>query len=117
MVCLPMNSRLFFLGVLVLLPACHGAGGPNTVMAKLGANGFEELVEVYKYRATEGKPAPTKLTDLDENEAALPNCYPNLQNGEYVLFWGVGLAAGSDAVLGYEKGVPQSGGLVLLQNG
>src|SRR5713226_6502810 len=101
-----MNIRLCLIGLVLFLPACQGPRAAGTALTYLGKNGFEELVEVYKYRAHDRQPAPAKLADLDIHEPALPSCYPKLQSGDYVVFWGVGLAAGSEAVLGYEKDVP-----------
>jgi len=111
-----MKIRLALIALALAAPACSKSV-PNTVHAQLGLNGFEELAELYKYRAQDGQPPPSRLADLDEHEAALPISFDKLQRGEYVLFWGVGLAPGSDVVLGYEKAVPQNGGLVLLQSG
>jgi hypothetical protein len=111
-----MKFRLALVALALAAPACNKSV-PNTVHAQLGLNGFEELAELYKYRAQDGQPPPSRLADLDEHEAALPISYDKLQRGEYVLFWGVSLAPGSEVILGYEKAVPQSGGLVLLQSG
>ena len=112
-----MRIRLGLIALALAVPACMGKSGPSTVRAQLGLNGFEELAELYRYRAQDGQPPPSRLADVDEHEPALPISYDKLQRGEYVMFWGVGLVPGSDVVLGYEKNAPQSGGLVLLQSG
>src|SRR5262245_10516433 len=107
-------KRVCLIALILVVPACIGTNVPTP---QLEPNGFEELVALYRCRERDGQLPPSRLADLDVHEPALPISYDKLQRGEFVMVWGVGLVPGSDAVLGYEKGTPHNGGLVLLQNG
>ena len=114
-----IRSSALIVFCILIAAGCKGNRGVRTgVPAELGANGLEELAGVYKYLAQNKEPAPKKLEDLAEREAALPTAWAKLQSGEYVVAWGAGYSSsGGGAVLAYEKNVPDSGGLVLMQDG
>jgi hypothetical protein len=76
-----------------------------------------ELGEVYRYRAAEKMPAPARVEDLSEHDAALENALPAIKEGAIVVVWRVGYASNSATVLAYEKDAPAAGGKVLLRNG
>jgi hypothetical protein len=104
------------LAPLFLLPACHSS--ITTQPSAVADNGLAELAQVYEYRAASNMGPPRRLEDLNEHDAALPVAYAKIQSGDYIVYWGVGLSSsGRDVVLAYEKDVPASGGLVLMQDG
>ena len=110
--------RKLLLGILIIsLPAC----GDSTVNAPSPASdpgdGLRELGEVYKFRASNRMPVPTKVEDLAENEAAMTNAWNAIQAGKIVVVWRVGYSSSSSEVLAYEKDAPSNGGKVLLRNG
>ncbi len=96
---------------------CKETRAPQSgVPAHLADNGLEELASVYKFMAENKEPVPRKLEDLSEHNAALPSAWGKIESGEYIVLWGAGYSS-SGNVLAYEKKAPESGGLVLLQNG
>ena len=106
--------------LLLVVSACSKPGNSSSVPAQLGANALEELAEVYKFIRAEKQPLPRQLSDLDTYRDSLPTAYDQLQRGQIVVAWGVGLGATSDAgatVLAYDKDAATAGGLVLLQSG
>jgi hypothetical protein len=81
---------------------------------------MQELAEVYQYLAHEKEPPPSRLEDLRPYEASMPNAWPAIEGGQYVVFWGVGLSGTPEAantVLAYDKDAPTQGGAVLMRNG
>lgn len=110
------TSRVSLLAFVLLLPACT----KSTVATQAPPDATEalkELGELYKYRAAEQLPPPTKLSDLAEHRAVLDNAWPLIESGVIVVQWKVGYATNSTAVLAYAKDTPSSGGTVLLRNG
>jgi hypothetical protein len=74
------------------------------------------MVEVA--RADAGGKAPAKLADLAKYAALCPVGYGEVKAGSVVLLFGAPIEEGaSDTVLAYEKGAPESGGYVLMQDG
>jgi hypothetical protein len=111
--------RLRFLPLLVLaafVPAC-GKSSPATPPTPDVGAGFNELAEVYKYRASQRLPPPAKPEDLTDHEDALPNAIQPVRDGQIVVVWRVGYSPGSNGVLAYQKDAPANGGKVLLRNG
>ena len=108
--------RLSPLLLALLVTAC---GGPTVVTPPPPdlTDGLKELAEVYKYRADMKQPAPGRLEDLTEHQAALGNAWRLIQDGAIVVVWKSGYSSNSGEVLAYEKQVPTSGGKVLLRNG
>ena len=102
----------------IVASGCKETRAPHTgVPANLGENGLEELASVYKYIAQNKEQVPRKLEDLTEKQAALPTAWGKIESGEYIVQWGAGVSGSGGAVLAYEKSAPDSGGLVLLQDG
>jgi hypothetical protein len=99
------------------VPACSNTTTtPTPPPIDLG-EGLKELGEVYKYRATHRMPAPAKLDDLTEQEAAIPNAWQPIQEGQIVVVWKVSYSANATDVLAYVKDAATVGGKVLLRNG
>jgi hypothetical protein len=99
-----------------LLPAC-GTNPPPAPPPVDTEAGLKELGEVYKYRAAQKMPAPSRVDDLAEHDAALGNAWPAIQEGKIVVVWRAGYSSGSTDVLAYEKDTPTGAGNVLLRNG
>lgn len=113
---LPMPRPVWFWPLVVFVPACSG---PNPAAPPPDASeGLKELGEVYKYRATQRMPAPSRTADFAEQQASLGNAWPLIEDGTLVILWRAGgYSAHSTDVLAYEKDAPVSGGKVLLRNG
>jgi hypothetical protein len=103
--------------VLPLLGCGGGDAAPQQAPPPDTAAGLQELGEIYHYRAAQKLPAPAKVEDLAEHDAALENALPAIRQGDIVVVWRIGYAAGSTDVLAYTKGASTAGGKVLLRNG
>jgi hypothetical protein len=104
--------------VIVAAAGCSSNRAPRTaVPADLGGSGLNELAEVYKYMAQNKENPPVKQDDLASYEASLPTAWGKIDRGEYVVMWGVGYVSSGGGVLAYERGVPETGGQVLMQDG
>ena len=92
----------------------------NTPIVASTAEGLKELVDVYKYLEYSSTPPPQRVEELNSYIDSLPNALPRIQSGDYLVVWGVGLAAAppqSGGVLAYERKTPTDGGAVLLRDG
>lgn len=81
--------------------------------------GFDDLKQMLEIRNGEGGGKPVaKPSDFAKYERAFPTgCY-KVKTGEIVFLYGAPVVAGaSDKVLAYEKTAPESGGIVLMQDG
>jgi hypothetical protein len=118
----PMTRRLFaFAWLLPSLLALAGCGkSPVTVPAPTTEAKLTEIGQMYRDFTKDHKKAPQQLADFDlPYEPANINGYAALRDGECVMIWG-GKLPGPNAgatVLAYEKSAPESGGLVLFQDG
>jgi hypothetical protein len=110
------SSFLFLFAVAALTSGCGGQASPPPPVTDVVA-GLKELGDIYKYRAGEKLPPPARVEDLAEHDAALENALPAIRQGDIVVVWRVGYAAGSTDVLAYVKDAPTAGGKVLLRNG
>jgi hypothetical protein len=68
-----------------------------------------------------GRP-PKSLADLDRYKTLFPRGYEAVRSGEVVVLWGTplkgeGEAGKDEAVVAYEKNVPNAGGYVLFSAG
>jgi hypothetical protein len=110
-------GRMLLLTFGLLLPGCggpKGAEGPDSRAA------LEEIAQLYRDYRESKKRALTRLADLRPFEPVAPTGFQALETGDSVAVWGAGLSDAADAgnaVLVYEKGVPQQGGYVLMQDG
>lgn len=119
-----MTDRLivFACFVLPLFVAAGCAGKSNTMIPSASMEDkLTEIGRMYKDYSKDHKHPPRTLSDLDQAvyEAANTSGFAALRDGECVMLWG-GKPPGVDAaktVLAYEKSVPESGGLVLFQDG
>src|SRR5262245_24657180 len=115
---LPRNLLVGLLMAVSRVPGCNkkGPGTPEQTQRNLE---LEQIGELYKLYMDKHKRPPAKATDLKPLALAFQEGYRAVQDGQYVVFWGVDLSNSSKAkaVLAYEKDVPEQGGLVLLGNG
>lgn len=90
----------------------------ETVQDRFLTGALQETGELFRFRETDtGKP-PTKAGDFLKYEKGLPTGYKLINEGQIVPVWGAKIQEGaSDRVLAYEKKTPESGGLVLMQDG
>ena len=74
----------------------------------------------HEYAASHGK-GPLGLKDFEKDRDRFPRVYANVQAGNFVVAWDVALRSSAEEGhkywLGYEIGVPQNGGIVLLGDG
>jgi hypothetical protein len=113
-------GRLSPISWFLLLLLAAGCSENHRPAPSSNADGLKELVDVYKYLEYSSTPPPQRVDELNSYVDSLPNALPRIQNGEYLLVWGVGLAAAppqSGGVLAYEKKAPTEGGAVLLRDG
>ncbi|MDR3635900.1 MAG: hypothetical protein P4L84_19005 [Isosphaeraceae bacterium] len=104
------------------LSGCGSSGGGAATggdkVERAQSIALSQVGDLLRVRAEEGSKPPTKAADLAKYEKAFPVGYPKVKSGEIVLFLDTPLdEAASDKVLAYEKQVPESGGLVLMQDG
>jgi hypothetical protein len=114
------SAALALLSVLVVVPGCGRGDDKDPGELSPEDAGLVELADVYKYLAQKKMPPPGKLEDLRPYETTLSFGWAKLERGEYVVFWGSGLASTPEAgrtVLVYEKKVPTEGGNVILRDG
>jgi hypothetical protein len=81
---------------------------------------LRELVRVYEYIEYSKFPPPRRIEDFGQHWDNMPNAYGRIEQGEYVVAWGVGRSTAPGAgqqVLAYEKKAAAEGGAVLLRNG
>jgi hypothetical protein len=114
----PDRSRLlaFLLGLALLLPGCGkkiGGGGPVSRSSVV----LGEINEILgDYVKSHGK-APAKLQDLAQFEQIYSTGFQALKSGQCVVVYNTKPDKSGNAVLAYEKDVPQKGGSVLMSNG
>jgi len=78
---------------------------------------LEDLGQMLKSLAEEGRKPPAKPADLESVEPMIPLAGPAIRNGEVVYLWGAGYVSGGNQVVAHEKRVTSEGGFVLLQDG
>jgi hypothetical protein len=76
---------------------------------------LHQLGEMYKAATVDRGPA--NVQEMGNLQLQAPQLYKAIQEGRYVLYWGVNPLAPANAVLGYEKDAPSKGGVVLLMDG
>jgi hypothetical protein len=103
---------------LLLLGVVAGCGGSGAKAPKLELQKFG--IAYHEFAADKGR-GPAKLDDLQAKQSGFPTVYKLIQDGEVVVVWNGKLFGDSDEndkhVLGYEKAVPEKGGVVLLGGG
>jgi hypothetical protein len=82
-----------------------------------GKAALEDLGQLLKSLADEGRKPPTKLADLESVEPMIPVAGPAIRSGDIVYLWGTAYASGGTLVVAYEKKAQTDGGFVLLQDG
>jgi hypothetical protein len=103
---------------LIYLSGC--AESPQPPPPAEPAQALKELGEVYKYLDYSKFPPPKNAAEFNQYQDAMMNAYQGVQNGDYVVAYGVGWSTApgaSSQVLAYEKKVPTDGGAVLLRDG
>lgn len=78
---------------------------------------LEEIGQMLKSLADEGRKPPAKLAELEPVEPMLPTAGAMLRDGTLVYLWGAAYAADGNKVAAYEKKTPTEGGFVLFQDG
>ncbi len=79
---------------------------------------LKDVGELFRVRSLDKPTPPSSASDFARYEAAWPNGMKRVKDGGVVVVWGASLQDGaSDKVLAFEKGVPESGGYVLMQDG
>ncbi len=113
-------SRMFLLGCLVFAGALAGCGPKVTTPAEDEAvysnAAMEQVGEVYTAYAMDKKKPMTGPSQLGPYEIAMDNAVRHIRDGSIVVLWTAPIVEGSEKILAYEKGAPESGGAVLLQD-
>src|SRR5438309_68144 len=78
---------------------------------------MEEIGQMLKTLADDGRKPPARLADLEAVEPYLPTAGARIRSGEVVYVWGAGYAAGSTQLVAWETAAPESGGYALQQDG
>ncbi|WP_165247233.1 hypothetical protein [Paludisphaera soli] len=101
--------------LLASLPACAPTSNSPSGAEPSPVEQVGQLLRTYQ---EQNKPAPKSLKDAEKLGAALPRALEALRSGEVVIYWGVNLDEyGGASVIGYEKDVPEKGGVVILGDG
>src|SRR5437879_406675 len=103
---------LMFLGFCCMLPAC---GQRRDAKAELKTGELSDIQEMWFLFVKAHNKAPTQAGDLKQYEVTQPFGYKALQEGKYVMVWGVKDKSPS-ILLAYEKDAPKEGGAVLMSD-
>ncbi len=101
---------------LVCLGGCGGPAPPATEPPPENV-ALQEIGQMYSSYIDEFKRPPRAGKDLMRYAPAFSHGSMAIQNQDVVLFGGINLEPGATAVLAYQKVVPKTGGMVLLQDG
>ena len=93
------------------------ASGSAVSLDSGGKAALEDLGQLLKSLADEGRKPPTKLAELESVEPMIPVAAPAIRSGDVVYLWGSAYSSGGTLVVAYEKKVAAEGGYVLLQSG
>jgi hypothetical protein len=121
----PLQCTLLLLAAVILTAGCNKLR--DAAVKQKIANDLKCLCDAYgQYYSARGH-GPSSVDDLDAlatGDAELQGDLNAVREGKYVLIWNVDVhAAGqtnagmSFTVLGYERKVPETGGLVLMVDG
>lgn len=100
-----------------LAAGCTGSKDTAAALAVEGKAALQEVADMLRVVADDGKKPPARLAELEAVEGYLPTAGAKIRNGELVYVWGAGLNAGGNQVIAYEKKVATEDGYVLLQDG
>jgi len=95
------------------------SASPETRKENVTNHAFEELANLLEIRQGDnpGKPFE-KAAELSKYAKGFPMGTSKVKTGEIVFLFGAPVQAGaSDKILAYEKQTPESGGVVLMQDG
>lgn len=108
------------MALVVLLPGC-GGGKKQDKGADAPRLELMKFALAYHEFADQNRKGPARLDDLQKKRSEFPAAAKLIQDGGFVVIWNAVLFPNSDEndkhVLGYEKAVPDKGGLVLLGGG
>jgi hypothetical protein len=96
-----------------------GAILPSVGRFEAGARDLKEIGLSYLNHASSGR-SPSRLEDMTDLKRDAPRIYQAIADGQYVVFWNANLntpAGTSNTILGYVKGAPTQGGVVLFLDG
>jgi hypothetical protein len=75
-----------------------------------------EIYDSYAHYLKSNQKPPTQLSDLKPYEPINPTGLRGLQDGKYIVIWGVSATDGG-TLLAYAKNAPTQGGAVLMADG
>jgi hypothetical protein len=112
------REALLIVGICCLLSGCSSK---NAVSPDQSGQErvLDEIYSMYRGYSLAHKKGPATVKDLQQSQAAYYDGFRALQTGQHVVIWGVTLKkhAAGDAILAYQKDVPQQGGAVLMTDG
>ncbi|MDR3638291.1 MAG: hypothetical protein P4L84_31095 [Isosphaeraceae bacterium] len=107
--------------IVVLAATIAGCGGGSAAAPRsVEQLSIEQVGLLFRAYKKGQHPPPKNLKELLPLEQGYPAAVAALRQKEVVVFWGAGLADGSEAattVLAYHKQVPETGGEVLMRDG
>jgi hypothetical protein len=112
-----MGVAVFGFISVAMLAGCGGEGGGSRV-SKKEVNAFG--LSYHEFFSTKKAP-PKSLDDVAGAKASFPALAEQIKKGDFIVIWNADLMSpdnkGKEVVLGYEKIVPEKGGIVLLTDG
>jgi hypothetical protein len=111
------GSTLALGALMAITVGCNA--GPKDGSPEIFSNAaMSEVGSMYESFILDFKKPPTKPADFTRYEDGFPTGIGQLKANNILVFWGATLSDdSSDKVLAYEKATPDSGGLVLMQDG
>ncbi len=113
-------EKKVWLSLLLSLPlfaAGCGSDRPSSTESRAHAD-LREIHEIYALFIKQHQKPPTQMSDLTQRqyEGVYPATIQRMQQGKYVIVWGV-TEQDSRTLLAYEKDAPTQGGGVLMADG
>jgi hypothetical protein len=97
-----------------------GGGAASGGAASVQHHELDEISRLFRAYRKGNKPPPKSEKDFLPFEHGFPLGIGAIKQKQIIVCWGAGLSDSADAastVLAYEKTTPESGGVVLLQDG
>ena len=116
--CCPRLWVLILGASLLALVGCGGGTSANSATDRSPQQvELSEVGEMYRIFLADNRRPAQAVKDLLKYAVAFDSGAMALQEKRVVVVWGTSLDPGSREVLAYQKGAPESGGLVLLRDG
>jgi hypothetical protein len=112
------NPLVALLLVLAAGQGCGSSSAPTAGPELFQHTALQEVGDMIRLAILDTNKPPASLADLARYQVGMPTGFQELKGDKIVLFWSSTPSdASAGTVLAYEKGTPQSGGFVLMQDG